>query len=199
MYEFGEVIVKNPGFETGALAPWVGIGNYGIDTDLINSGVYSGWFGGGISELSQTITGLMPDTTYEFSCYIRNWTGDGGVVTAGVRDFGGTAVTTEVGMTGNNGDDFELAKVSFTTGSTNTSAVIYASTTQAHTWGKLDDVRVVSQSVSLSSDDISKNEKTEQFDVYPNPASKDVMIRAKNYKGEVSVGIYTLQGKKSIK
>jgi arabinogalactan endo-1,4-beta-galactosidase len=198
VYEFGELIVENSGFETGALAPWVGVGNYGVDTDLVNSGWYSGWFGGGVSELSQTITGLMPDTTYEFSCYIRNWTGDGGVVTAGVRDFGGTEVTTEVGMTANNGNSFELAKVSFTTGGTNTSAVIYASTSQAHTWGKLDDVRVVYQSLSLSADDISNNEKTGPFNIYPNPASKEVMISAQNYKGEVSVDIYTLQGKKVL-
>ncbi|MEM1002537.1 MAG: glycosyl hydrolase 53 family protein [Bacteroidota bacterium] len=196
VYEVGEIIIENPGFETGALAPWSGTGNYGIDTDLVNSGTYSGWFGGGDSELRQTITGLLPNTTYEYSCFIRNATGDNGVVKAGVRNFGGTEATTEIGLTGNNGNDFELAKVSFTTGSSNVSAVIYASTTQAQTWGKLDDVRVVTEKANLSIEDIESDENLNSIKLYPNPTYEIVSIRTKKPLGEVKIIIYSVEGRK---
>lgn len=198
VYEVGEIVIENPGFELGEVAPWVGTGNYGVDTDLKKSGTYSGWFGGGISELHQTITGLLPNTTYEYSCYIRNWSGDNGVVTVGVRNYGSAETTTSVGITGNFGNDFELAQVSFTTGSTDTSAVIYVSTTQAQTWGKLDDVRVIPESATLSNDLIENNKKNKLFTIYPNPASENITIRANNPTEKVSLTIYNLEGKKVL-
>lgn len=190
VYEIGEVIIDNPGFETGQLAPWNGSGNFGIDTDLKNSGIYSGWFGGGNSELYQTIIDLLPNTTYNFSSYVRNWSSDNGVVTVGVRDFGNSIASTEIGITGNNGTNFELAEVSFTTGSNNTSAVIFASTTKSQTWGKLDDVKVI-QTSALS----LENYKKDEFEIYPNPTSENLIIKIKNTIDSLDLTIYNLQGK----
>lgn len=191
IYEVGEIIIENSGFENGEVAPWVGTGNYGIDTDLINSGIYSGWFGGGISELSQTITGLSPNTVYDFTCYIRNWSGDNGVVTVGVRNNGTTTATTTIGMTGNSGNDFELAELKFTTGSTNTSAIIYASTTNSQTWGKLDDVKVI-EANSLSISNFNK----EVFSIFPNPTSNEITVKITNEIESLDVKIFDINGKK---
>lgn len=188
----GEIYVENPGFEDGVVDPWVGIGNFGVDTDLINSGTFSGWFGGGISELSQTLKGLKPNTTYEYSCYIRNWSGDSGVVSVGVKSYGANPVITQVGMTGNGGNDFELAKVTFTTGSTNTSAVIYAATTKSQTWGKIDDARVVDAS-SLSVMNNNLNEAV-AFQMYPNPASDEISLVTKVTSLYLDVKIFSILG-----
>ncbi|PQJ78079.1 glycosyl hydrolase 53 family protein [Polaribacter porphyrae] len=193
IYEVGEIIIENPGFETGQISPWLGEGNYGIDTDLINSGVYSGWFGGGNSELYQTITGLLPNTTYQFLSYIRSTSGDNGVVTTGVRDFGNITTSIDVGITGNFGNDFELAEIKFTTGSTNTSATIFASTTKSNTWGKIDDVKVIELN-ALSND--KNNHQKELFKIYPNPTSNNLTIKPLNFSNNLYITIYDLNGKK---
>jgi hypothetical protein len=138
---------------------------------------------------------MLPNTDYELTCYVRNWSGDGSPVTVGAKDFGASEATTEVGMTGNIGNDFELARVIFTTGSVNTSAVIFASTSSTETWGKIDDVRVLPASVSASSEN---NLVGEKFTVYPNPASEKILINTKNSAENISVQILTLQGKEVL-
>ncbi len=193
----GQIFVDNWGFEDGVVAPWVGVGNYGVDTDLINSGTFSGWFGGGVSELSQTLSGLKPNTSYQYACYIRNWSGDNGVVTVGVKDFGGTEVTTTVGMTGNNGNDFELAKVTFTTGNSGTSAVIYASTTQNQTWGKIDDASVF-ETAALSVNNNTLDDVI-SFQMYPNPATSEITIIPPQQTTAFNVQLFSIRGKSVFK
>ena len=190
--EQGEVYVENSGFETGLLTPWTGNGNYGIDTDLINSGVFSGWFGGGNSELKQTVSGLKPNTTYEFTSYIRNWTGNGGVVTTGVRNHGNSEASTTVGLTGNNGNDFEKATVTFTTGNA-TTLEVFAHTTQLNTWGKIDDVKIIEKN-ALSTVLFNNN----SFELYPNPTKNRVYLKIKENFTDLGVNIYNLLGKKLI-
>ena len=190
--EQGEVFIENAGFENGTISPWTGIGNYGIDTDLINSGIYSGWFGGGNSELTQTVSGLKPNTTYEFTSYIRNWTGNNGVVTTGVRNYGDTEASTTIGLTGNNGNDFEKATVTFTTGNTS-SLEVFAHTTKLNTWGKIDDVKIVEKN-ALSTNSFHKN----TFKLYPNPTKSKVSIQINENVTNLEVIIYNVLGKKLI-
>ncbi|MAD97523.1 MAG: hypothetical protein CMB99_09390 [Flavobacteriaceae bacterium] len=193
----GQIFVDNSGFEDGVVAPWAGVGNFGVDTDLINSGTYSGWFGGGVSELSQTLSGLKPNTSYQYACYIRNWSGDSGVVTVGVKDFGGTEVTTTVGMTGNNGNDFELAKVTFTTGNSANTAVIYASTTNSQTWGKIDDASVFeTAALSVTSNTI---DDVISFQMYPNPATNKITIIPPEQTTTFGLQLFTIRGKSVFK
>lgn len=190
--EEGQVYIENSGFESGVLEPWTGTGNYGIDTDLINSGVFSGWFGGGNSELKQTVSGLKPNTTYEFTTYIRNWTGNGGVVTTGVRNHGNPEANTTVGLTGNNGNDFEKATVTFTTGNT-TSLEVFAKTTRVNTWGKIDDVKIVEKN-PLSTSSYNSN----SFQLYPNPTKNIINLKSNHSFTDIKVNIYNTLGKKLI-
>lgn len=190
VYEVGEIVIGNSGFESGELSPWLGSGNYGIDSDLVSSGTYSGWFGGGNSELYQILNGLLPNTTYQFSSYIRNASGDNGVVTLGVRNFGAATETTEVNMTGNFGNDFELATVNFTTGETNTSAEIFVSTSKNNTWGKIDDAKVI----PLSSLSINYF-KSDAFRMYPNPTENFITIKFLSLLKDKKITIYNVTGK----
>lgn len=190
--EQGEVYIENSGFETGLLTPWSGNGNYGIDTDLINSGTYSGWFGGGNSELKQSVSGLKPNTTYEFTSYIRNWTGNNGVVTTGVRNHGSSQASTTVGLTSNNGNDFEKATVTFTTGNT-TSLEVFANTTQLNTWGKIDDVKIIEKN-ALSTTSLNSN----YFNLFPNPTTSIVYINFNKNFSDLQINIYNILGKKLI-
>lgn len=190
--EQGEVYIENPGFETGLLTPWTGNGNYGIDTDLINSGIFSGWFGGGNSELKQTVSGLKPNTDYEFTTYIRNWTGNNGLVTTGVRNHGNSEASTTVGLTGNNGNDFEKATVTFTTGNA-TTLEVFAHTTQLNTWGKIDDVKIIEKN-ALSTSSFNKN----SFELYPNPTKNRVYLKTKKKFTDLNLNIYNVLGKKLI-
>lgn len=135
-----QIVIENPGFETGELSPWVGNGSSGVTSNGFYSGLYSGWCGGLNASITQTITDLSPNSTYKFSCYVYNWTGDGGDVTVGVNNTGGISVSQAVG---HSDPDWVLVELTFTTAGTTTSANIYMSTSDADTWGRMDDVSIV--------------------------------------------------------
>ena len=114
------------------------------------------------------------------------------MVSVGVKSYGANPVITQVGMTGNGGNDFELAKVTFTTGSTNTSAVIYAATTKSQTWGKIDDARVVdASSLSVMNNNLSE---AVAFQMYPNPASDEISLVTKVTSLYLDVKIFSILG-----
>ncbi len=67
----------------------------------------------------ETVTGLSPNTTYTFSAYgYSNTSGSWGYI--GVKNFGGTETSTTFSQT-----SWGLDEVTFTTGATNTSALMY--------------------------------------------------------------------------
>jgi len=116
--------LKNKGFETGHLHPWTSWGNNSITESNKRSGYFAvdAWWG---SRVEQLVTGLQPNTTY----HVKGW---GKVASAGlsgrigVKDFGGTEVSSPAFTS----TSFTQSTVTFTTGSTNTSAliVLYAPT-----------------------------------------------------------------------
>nr|WP_279625166.1 carbohydrate binding domain-containing protein [Listeria rocourtiae] len=74
----------------------------------------------GNSSVEQTITGLLPNTTYTISMYGK--VEQGARLSIGVKTFGGTQANAFVTAT-----DYAQGILTFTTGATNTSAIIFLS------------------------------------------------------------------------
>ncbi|WP_370372254.1 carbohydrate binding domain-containing protein [Catenulispora sp. GP43] len=115
--------VANPDFETGNLAGWSAAYNSGITTTNPHGGTYAGQINaptGGNGSIEQVVTGLIPNTSYTLTGWIRT---DGGSTILGTKDYDADpgddtgATTTNTGWT-------QLTS-QFTTGPTNTSVDIY--------------------------------------------------------------------------
>lgn len=106
------------GFEGGALGPWIGTGSASVTSDNPHSGSYSLQLQGQQSAAQQTITGLSPNTTYVISGYVSAAAGNQG--TLGVNSYGGPDVSSTT-----TSSDYTLLTVSFKTGKTDHSAVVY--------------------------------------------------------------------------
>jgi carbohydrate binding protein with CBM4/9 domain len=117
------IALSNPGFETGTLTGWTCTGgSVGVVTSPVHSGTYAiGVVGGGVTtKCSQTVTGLSTNHTYTFSM----WGNGSGAVGSVGYTLGGTNSTS-----GNGGAGWIQSSISFTTGPTDTSVVIYFQTT----------------------------------------------------------------------
>ena len=112
-------MVQNPGFETGTLSPWTTSGG-SIITSPVHSGSYAFQVVGSKKTLEQVVTGLLPNTTYNYSGWAMVATA-GTTVDIGVKDFNGSLVVKQ-GVTGTSYTQVNLV---FTTGATNTTAKIY--------------------------------------------------------------------------
>ena len=109
--------VANGGFETGSLAPWTTAETATVVTSPKVSGNDAVELGTG-AFLQQTIT-VKPNTTYTLAGYIQPQN-DGNAVELGVENYGGAYSTDYTSSTG-----WTLAGLTFTTGSTNTTATIF--------------------------------------------------------------------------
>jgi hypothetical protein len=118
----GGNLLVNPGFESGALTPWSGTQVY--ISGNVRTGSYGarlGSSGGASATLQQTVTGLKPGTTYT----VRGWlrvASSGISVQLGADGYGGAKTATAVTAT-----VYTQSSLSFTTGSSSTSARIYVS------------------------------------------------------------------------
>jgi len=135
--------VVDGSFESGSLSPnWtvasgsnLGLTNSSAWYDVQQrSGYFAVQFGGGTSEISQVVTGLLPNTSYKFYCGVEK-TDAAASVKIGVRSYGSTAQETVVPTTSTWQDSTydpvaRIYSVTFTTGSTNTSATIYVDVTR---------------------------------------------------------------------
>lgn len=110
-------LVQNPGFETGTGTNWA-LWNYSVVSGNANSGTYSGRLSSGAGSFSQTITGLLPNTTYTLKGWCKIQSGD--VVYLGVKNYGGTETSQQFTST-----SYAEKTVTFTTGANNTTAEIY--------------------------------------------------------------------------
>ncbi len=112
----GEIV--NAGFETGNASGWTVSGDV-----TVNSTAHTGSYGVSIdsagSFVEQIITGLCPDTTYTISAWgiARANTG----FYLGVKDFGGATQTAQY----TDSKNWQQKAITFTTGSSSTTATIY--------------------------------------------------------------------------
>jgi len=108
--------VDNWGFETGSIAGW---SVFGSTAQITQTSKQAGDYAAKIpmsSSLSQTITGLLPSTTYSISVYGYV---DSGYSSMSLSGFGGTVSPVFFGTGG-----YTQHTISFTTGSTNTSVTV---------------------------------------------------------------------------
>lgn len=111
--------LANPGLEATTAAPWVTGVNTAIVTNNARTGSKAVREQGGATSLEQTITGLLPNTTYTFGGYGKV-SAAGESVLIGVKNYGGAAVDSQITAL-----NYQHASVTFTTGATNTSALVY--------------------------------------------------------------------------
>jgi hypothetical protein len=108
----------NTSFESGNCWEWNCYSGASVTTTNAYTGSYSVSLPPG-SGAEQTVTGLSPDTTYQLEGFGETTTA-GQCVYVGVKDFGGTETNTCLDST-----SYTAGAVTFTTGASSTSAIIY--------------------------------------------------------------------------
>ena len=114
--------VADAGFETGILSTYWDDGSYGsYAVSYVNqrSGERCLALTAAGSAVQQIVHGLQPNTVYQLSGWAK---ANGNIVYLGVKNFGGTEVSAPISTRASYGQ----TNVLFTTGSTNTTALIYA-------------------------------------------------------------------------
>jgi vibriolysin len=111
-------IITNPGFETGDTSGWTGTGDISITSDS-HTGSYAVSLNGAGSSVEQVVTNLCGSRTYTISCWGKAKSQAG--VYLGVKDYGGVEQTVQF----TNSKKFVQKFITFTTGTTNTSATIF--------------------------------------------------------------------------
>ena len=145
--------VQNNGFETGNLSEWqasfdnvnsfVGVENR---TDgFAYAGNHIAFAGGGAASLWQTITGLQPNTDYEFTAAVNYYTPSAAPFPPaylGVRDYGGTTITRPFTWDRLNEYNWEVLTIPFRTGPTSSEAEIFMSVDAGGTYVWMDEAEV---------------------------------------------------------
>lgn len=122
-------------FEGGALGPWLPTDTALVTSDNPHSGSYSLRFQGQQSEAQQTIAGLQPNTTYIVTAYAAAAAGN--QATVGVRGYGGADVTQATIS-----QAYVPITLTFKTGKTNHSAVVYGLQSYGAGYVWVDDVAI---------------------------------------------------------
>lgn len=129
--------ITNPGFETGSLSGWTATGNASA-TGTAYSGSYGVELGSGGGCVEQVITGLCPNTTYTLSAWGMAKSNSG--VYLGVKNYGGSELTVQFTDSRN----WRQKSVTFTTGSSDTSAtVFFTKTSTSRFTGDGDDFELI--------------------------------------------------------
>ncbi|MEY9855062.1 RHS repeat-associated protein [Catenulispora sp. GAS73] len=123
----GAPAVTNPGFESGNCTGWTCTGGAAAGTGSVHTGADALNLPAGASA-TQTISGLAPSTSYTVSAW---GLGGGGCVTLTAQNFdaAGTTASSCIGSS----TAYSRGSVTFTTGASNTSAVISLSAPTANT------------------------------------------------------------------
>lgn len=153
--------LNNPSFETGDFTGWQtsanGINSFVGTEDRSSDGfVVDGDFiafagGDAEAEISQLITGLQPNTDYEFTAWVNYYTEEATPTPAlvGVRDYGGTTLTESYAQ-----QDFEWRQIAipFTTGASSSQAEIFLNvngTNVTYAWMDATSVNCIAGSPAL--------------------------------------------------
>ncbi|MFK7694330.1 right-handed parallel beta-helix repeat-containing protein [Paenibacillus sp. HJGM_3] len=112
-------LLNNPGFETGDFTYWPNH-NSGVTIGAVNahSGTYAAKLTSAAASVEQTVVGLYPNTIYKL--YGWGISASGGDAVLGVKNYGGSIIDAHVTST-----SYSRKEITFTTGSSNTSATIY--------------------------------------------------------------------------
>ncbi|MDQ0115544.1 hypothetical protein J2T15_005011 [Paenibacillus harenae] len=129
--------VLNGNFESGALSPWTAWNSAGISTTNARTGTYSARIGSGPASIEQAIA-VKPNTTYVLSGYAMAPSGQQVII--GVKNYGGSEVTTAIASTA-----YSQGTATFTTGVATTQATIYIYHPSGTGNGYADDVTVTEQ------------------------------------------------------
>lgn len=108
-------LIKNNGFELGS-SSWA-LWNASIVAGHAQTGTNAGKLTGGLGSFEQTVTGLSPNTTYTLTVSAKTDSQD---VKLGVKNYGGAEKHVSITTS-----DYSQGTLTFTTGATNTSAIIY--------------------------------------------------------------------------
>jgi beta-xylosidase len=128
VYDLG---LPNAGFESGSTSPWTVIGSASAESSVVYSGNDAVTVTGAGNGVQYTVTGLSPGTTYTFGGYLKSGA-SGDLVYLGVKGYGGTETAVPAGST-----QWTPVWVTFTTGSSSTSATVYMykNSGTAQAWG----------------------------------------------------------------
>jgi hypothetical protein len=112
--------VSNPGFETGSLSPWT---NTSGSASVVSNNAYTGTYvvqtANSYSGVDETISGLAPGHTYTLTGWVESSNGSDAIY-VGVKNYGGAETNNST-----TSSTYTQVGVTFTTGSSNTSADIY--------------------------------------------------------------------------
>jgi hypothetical protein len=112
-------VLANPGFESGSLSPWIySVSGAVHNTTDARTGIGCVAFTGGNSTVLQKVTGLLPNTQYKLVGYGK--IGTPTTAWIGVNSHGGAQIYGTV-----TGTTYQPTEVLFTTGGTNTSAIVW--------------------------------------------------------------------------
>jgi hypothetical protein len=115
----GGPVVGNPGFETGSLSQWTNLAGASVVNNNAHTGTHAAQTGNANSGVSQTISGLTANHTYTLTGWVRSSNGSDAIY-VGVKNYGGTETNNAI-----TSSTYTQVRVTFTTGSGNTSADIY--------------------------------------------------------------------------
>jgi len=133
-------LVTDSGFESGKWGPWKSWSNVAVmrQLDDARSGNHCLRLNPGKAGCGQSLTGLTPNTTY----LLTGWgkTGKGDSVKIGVKEYGADERAQTITQ-----DTYTQVSVTFTTGASNTSAMVFCYRDNAKTYAYCDDIYVVPQ------------------------------------------------------
>jgi regulation of enolase protein 1 (concanavalin A-like superfamily) len=114
-----ENLLNNPGFETGDFTNWgIHYNGASIENNNAHTGAYAAKLTGSFAGMEQTISGLYPNTIYKL--YTHGKSVNGGSAVLGVKNYGGSEKSSNVSTT-----SYTRKEITFTTGSSSTSATIF--------------------------------------------------------------------------
>lgn len=111
-------LIINGGFEQGGLLPWTNWNTASVVSGNSRTGTYAVQLSGGPGSAEQ-IVNLEPNTTYTFTGYVKT-DNSSQPVRIGVKNYGGAEQYSVITTT-----SYSQGSVSFTTGSSNTTATVY--------------------------------------------------------------------------
>lgn len=128
--------IANGGFEGGDLGLWTRANTADVVASNAHEGAYALQTTGVTSSVEQTITGLLPNTSYVATAWDKV-SGAGNGARVGVKDSGGIDAFADSTST-----DYTPASVTFTTGLSNTTATVYGMQTAGNGNAWFDDFQL---------------------------------------------------------